>query len=75
MTSDDCVIHGSKSALHIAKENIEKWFPVAMVLEHRELSLKVMEAVLPRFFKDVFKVPHLSMLENKGVFLANLINP
>ena len=52
----ECVIHGSEAALRISKENIEKWFPMVVVFELRELSMKVMETVLPQFFRNILKL-------------------
>ena len=43
-------MHGSKWALHQAKSNIDKWFPVVAVLERMIDSLRVLEHRLPKFF-------------------------
>ena len=55
--------------MRLAKANIEKWFPVVMVLEERALSLKVLEARLPQFFKGATKVKNVGKVSIKRSLL------
>ena len=49
--SEECRTLGSEAALKTAKENIEKHYIMVGVLEHLEVSLVVMECLLPMYFK------------------------
>ena len=56
---DECQILGSYMALNMAKDNVDRAYPVVAIIEDLPTSLKVMEALLPDFFKgieDVYQV-------------------
>ena len=61
----DCDEFESESMLNRALQNFERWFVVTGVLEHLNVSMAVMEAFLPRYFKgvtkDLKKINHNSM--------------
>ncbi|KAK7081015.1 hypothetical protein SK128_007320 [Halocaridina rubra] len=50
-TNESCVQRGNKWALQRAKYNIAKYYGVVGILEELPLSLAVMEAYIPVFFK------------------------
>ena len=57
-----CVEWNNRKSLLQAKKNVEKHFPVVVVLEHIHESLVIMEKVLPKYFKDVTQIYKASML-------------
>jgi len=53
------MVLGSKWALARAQENVERSFPVVGFLEDLAITFKVLEIVIPEFFKgisDVYQV-------------------
>ena len=52
----DCGRLNNRAALERAKNNIERYFKVVGILEDFELSLKVMETALPKFFNGAAKM-------------------
>ncbi|XP_076367957.1 uronyl 2-sulfotransferase-like isoform X2 [Tachypleus tridentatus] len=53
-----CLIHNHPWALEQAKQNIEKFYPVVGVLEEMNVTLLVLEEMLPRFFNGALKLYH-----------------
>ena len=54
----ECLEYCTEFVMKKVKENVERFYPVVAVLEHLEDSLKVAEAILPKFFKgawDIFR--------------------
>ena len=49
----ECTRHNSRWALKQAIENVERHYPVVGVLEDMDFTLRVMQAVLPRFFSGI----------------------
>ena len=49
----ECTRHNSRQALMTAIENVERHYPVVGVLEEMDSTLRVMQAVLPRFFNGI----------------------
>ncbi|XP_076304948.1 uronyl 2-sulfotransferase-like isoform X2 [Tachypleus tridentatus] len=62
---DECMILNSEWALEKAKENVEKYYSVVGVLEQMDITIKVMEAYLPQFFRGLFKVHKKTGIVNK----------
>ena len=53
---DECEEFESKSALKIAKNNVEKYFAVVGILEKWQESLKLFEHFVPAYFKNVKQI-------------------
>ncbi|XP_068216672.1 uronyl 2-sulfotransferase-like [Palaemon carinicauda] len=53
----ECRKVGSKWALHRAKRHVESYYSVVGLLEELPLSLSVLEGYLPKYFKNVRKIP------------------
>ena len=51
---DECLEYGTDYVMNKVKENIEKFYPVVAVLERLEVSLKVAEIVLPKYFNGAW---------------------
>ena len=49
-----CLEHDNRWALNKALENIDKFYPVVLVLERFEESLKAAEKILPNFFNGAY---------------------
>ena len=67
-----CSLLGSKTALQIAKDNVEQNFAVVGVLEHLTESLAVMEDRLPQFFSGLSE-QYKRQLERNEIVNKNLI--
>ena len=52
----ECPVHNSRWALNRAIENVEKHFPVVGVLEDLDVSLKLMQKVLPQYFQGIWDI-------------------
>ena len=50
----ECTRHNSRWALMQAIENVEQHYPVVGVLEEMDSTLRVMQAVMPRFFSGIY---------------------
>ena len=53
---DECEEFESKSALKIAKNNVEKYFAVVGILEKWQESLNLFEHFVPAYFKNVKQI-------------------
>ena len=53
---DECEEFESKSALKIAKNNVEKYFAVVGILEKWQESLKLFEHFVPAYFKSAKQI-------------------
>jgi dermatan/chondrotin sulfate uronyl 2-O-sulfotransferase UST len=52
----ECTRHNSLWALDRAIENVEQHFPVVGVLEQRDETLRVMQAMVPRYFGGIWEM-------------------
>ncbi|KAG8180166.1 hypothetical protein JTE90_020464 [Oedothorax gibbosus] len=81
----ECQLLNDAGALQKAKQNIERYYAVVGTLEHMNVTLQVLEATLPRFFKGAYNVyrnlgvhrnqnPHKEQVkeEIKEILRANL---
>lgn len=50
---DRCLEYGTEFALRKAKENVERRYPVVVVLERIRESLKVSEKLIPKLLKGI----------------------
>ena len=48
-----CAEFNSTKALALAKENLDRYYTVVGILEYHDLSLKILEKMLPRYFKGL----------------------
>ena len=53
MTSDVCRRRASRAGLERAKQNIEKYYTLVGTLEELPVFLRLLERILPQFFKGV----------------------
>ena len=44
--------YGSARAMKDAIANVERWFPVVGILEDMDASFKIMEKMIPTFFRE-----------------------
>ena len=63
--NDDCDQFESKTALKIAKNNVEKYYAVVGVLENWQETLQVLESYIPAYFNGVKKIYNEYMSEKK----------
>ncbi|XP_055943057.1 heparan sulfate 2-O-sulfotransferase pipe-like [Argiope bruennichi] len=54
----ECQMLNDDGALQKAKQNIEKYYAVVGTLEDMNMTLQVLEAVLPHFFRGAYHVYH-----------------
>lgn len=52
----DCISFNSKTALNIAKQNVEQFYSVVGVLEQLDKSIDIIEAYIPKFYKSAKKI-------------------
>jgi dermatan/chondrotin sulfate uronyl 2-O-sulfotransferase UST len=78
-SAPECRQIGNVQALNVAKYNAERFYSVIGVSEHLEVTFKVLEAFLPKYFKgslniykrmDVAKLAHWKTASNKGMLSA-----
>ena len=53
--SRECYFYNYKPALQLAKYNVENHYAVVGLAEDMELTIKIMEKYLPRYFKNASK--------------------
>ena len=71
--SEECRTLGSEAALKTAKENIEKHYIMVGVLEHLEVSLVVMECLLPMYFKYFWINNQIFLIFGKYIFSTGIL--
>ena len=71
--SEECRTLGSEAALKTAKENIEKHYIMVGVLEHLEVSLVVMECLLPMYFKYFWINHQIFLIFGKYIFSTGIL--
>ncbi|XP_076034814.1 uronyl 2-sulfotransferase homolog pip-like [Oratosquilla oratoria] len=70
-----CMEIGNVGALQRAKRHVENYYSVVGIMEEFELSFKVLEGYVPRFFKgaaEVFRRNDTEMHYNKGNVKYNI---
>ena len=74
----ECPLHNSRWALNKAIENVEKHFPVVGVLEEMDLSLRLMQTALPKYFGGIWdKFEHntrkyINIIQSNKTFSATI---
>ena len=67
--SRECYFYNYKPALQLAKYNVENHYAVVGLAEDMELTIKIMEKYLPRYFKNaaqIYNREHLANFSNVG---------